>query len=163
MGTTARHAHLIGRMGELTRLARQVRQHRTEERPAIPSGMVETLGLIGQVVDRVPGCHAKELAAASSLDPSTVSRAVAALVAEGLVERRVDPADRRASVLAITDRGRTALAESQRWYADLLDRALAGWRPEEIDAFTRALGRFSADIQEILNVETRNPDLEAAR
>jgi DNA-binding MarR family transcriptional regulator len=157
-----RHAELIRQIQELTRQARQIRHRRPMVRPGVPMGMVETLAQISQIADRVPGCHAKELAAATSLDPSTVSRSVATLVAGGLVERQTDPVDRRASVLALTDTGRTALAEAQCWYADLLDRVLARWRPEEIEAFARALERFSADIQETLN-ETRTPDLEAAR
>ena len=35
-------------------------------------------------------------------DPSTVSRQVAALVKDGLLERRADPADGRASILVLT-------------------------------------------------------------
>ena len=36
-------------------------------------------------------------------DPSTVSRQVAALVKDGLLERRADPDDGRASLLVLTD------------------------------------------------------------
>ena len=46
------------------------------------------------------------LAAAACVDPSTVSRQVADLVDLGLVERRADPHDGRATLLAATDRGR---------------------------------------------------------
>ncbi|ASW57341.1 hypothetical protein CIK06_01300 [Plantactinospora sp. KBS50] len=150
-------------MRDLTRLARQVRQRRTGASTAVPGGTLETLAHLGQIVDRPAGCHAKELAVVAGLDPSTVSRAVAALVADGLVERHPDPADRRASVLVLTETGRAALAAAQRWYGDLLDRALAGWRPEEIDNLTRALHRLTTDIHQALEDEPRIPDLEAAR
>src|SRR3954463_13140833 len=45
------------------------------------------------------------LAASACVDPSTVSRQVAQLVAAGLVERRADPHDGRATLLAATDLG----------------------------------------------------------
>src|SRR5262245_11500612 len=45
------------------------------------------------------------LAAAVHSDPSTVSRQVAALVRDGLVERRADQDDGRASLLAATPAG----------------------------------------------------------
>ena len=105
---------------DLVRTVQMIRRRRTEERPAVPLGMVGALAHIDQLSGGTSACHAKELAEHSGLDPSTVSRAVAALVAHGLVERRADQADKRASLLAITDAGRAALADAQHWYDDLL-------------------------------------------
>jgi DNA-binding MarR family transcriptional regulator len=150
VSTTARHGELGDRLRDLMKVVRLLRQRRTADRPAVPLGMVGTLSLIDKI-DAGSGCHAKELADRSGLDPSTVSRAVAALVAHGLVERRADATDRRAAVLALTAGGRTALADAHGWYGDLLDRALAGWRPEEIEALGAGLGRFITDIQKTLD------------
>ena len=47
--------------------------------------------------------RSSELAAAVHSDPSTVSRQVAALVRDGLIERQADPEDGRASVLVPTE------------------------------------------------------------
>ena len=97
---------------------------------------------------------------AAQLGPSTVSRAVATLVSHGLVERRPDPSDKRAHVLALTPDGRTALADTYDWYAGVLARALAGWTPDEVAAFNAALHRFTRDIEVALG---NNDNLEAAR
>ena len=129
--------------------------------------MVGTLMQIEQLSRDQAGCHAKELATRSGLDPSTVSRAVAALVAEGLIERRADPTDKRASILVLTAAGSDALADARAFYLGLLSRALADWHPDEVAAFTAALARLTAGLTDTLACPphpTPHPDpLEAAR
>jgi DNA-binding MarR family transcriptional regulator len=113
------------------------------------------------------GCHGKDLAAHHALDPSTVSRSVAALVRLGLVRRLADPADGRASLLALTASGRTALDETHRWYDELLAGALHEWTPRELADFAAMLHRFSTDV--LSHADPRTADsttthtLEAAR
>ncbi|KOX28736.1 MarR family transcriptional regulator [Saccharothrix sp. NRRL B-16348] len=148
---------LEDRVRDLLRVVRMVRQRHH----ALPPGLIGTLGLIDRAAANpagTSGCHAKELATSAGLDPSTVSRAVAALVANGLVERRADPADGRASILVVTERGHAELADARDWYDRLLGRALADWSPEEVEALTRALGRLTTDVEGALG-----STLEAAR
>ncbi|AVT34042.1 MarR family transcriptional regulator [Plantactinospora sp. BC1] len=163
----ARHIALGDRLRDLMSAMRLIRHRRAIERPAVPSGLVGMLLQIDELADQTAGCHAKELADRSGLDPSTVSRAVAALVARGLVTRRADPADRRASFVVLTDEGRTALTEARDWYGDLLRAALADWSAAEIDALTGALDRFVTDIQGSLDrapgTINSQEKLEAAR
>ena len=70
-----------------------------------------------------------------------VTGIAARLVAEGLVARRPDPADRRAGTLRLTPRGRREFARQsaahEGWIADLL----AGLAPAEQAALHRLLGR----------------------
>ncbi len=139
---------LEDRVRGLLRVVRMVKQRHH----ALPPGLIGTLGLIDRAGANATGanpvgCHAKELAASAGLDPSTVSRAVAALVANGLVERRADPDDGRASILVVTGRGRAELADARDWYDRLLRRALADWSPEEVEALTEALGRLTTDVE----------------
>ncbi|MGQ5264824.1 MarR family winged helix-turn-helix transcriptional regulator [Micromonospora sp. ZYX-F-536] len=145
------------RLYDLVRTVRLLKQRRADERPAIPAGL---LGMLVQIDQRASGCHARELAQQTRLDPSTVSRSVAALVAQGLVERRPDPTDKRATFLAVTPAGRAALADSHGWYGEVLDRALADWTPGEVRALSAALGRFAGDIEVALG---NHDNLEAAR
>ena len=111
---------------------------------AIPPG---TIGVLASVAaaDRP---HIKSLAAECALDPSTVSRAVAALVKAGLVERSADPHDGRASVLAATDHGRAALEEVMTHHHRQLADALRDWTPEELTALSTMLQRFTDDLME---------------
>jgi DNA-binding MarR family transcriptional regulator len=87
------------------------------------------------------------LAASVHSDPSTVSRQAAHLVGMGLVERRADPGDGRASLLAITDAG-TALLERARQRRD--DRTAAiieSWQSAEREQFADLIDRFVAGYE----------------
>lgn len=151
MNTATRE--LATRLQELLVGVRLLKQRRAHHRPAVPPGLV---GLLRQI----DGCQARELAERSRLDPSTVSRAVATLVADGLVERTADPDDRRASRLTLTDAGRTALTDTQDWYGRVLAGALTDWTPDEVAALSAALGRFTRDLEVAL---AHHDNLEDAR
>ena len=71
--------------------------------------------------------RASALAASVHSDLSTVSRQVAALVSRGLLERRADQLDGRASLLAVTDAGRAAIAEHEQGRQAFFDEVLTGW------------------------------------
>src|SRR5690554_5416506 len=60
-------------------------------------------------------CDARlgELAQQMFVSAPVASRAVEALEAEGLVERRTDPADARAVLISITERGRSRIVDSE--------------------------------------------------
>lgn len=93
--------------------------------------------------------RAGSLAECVSSDPSTVSRQVAALVKLGLIERRADPDDGRASLLVVTEGGKAVLAEHDRirlrYFADML----ADWGPGDVQAFASLLNRFTDDFNQI--------------
>ncbi|WP_344680045.1 MarR family winged helix-turn-helix transcriptional regulator [Saccharopolyspora taberi] len=96
------------------------------------------------------------LAEAMHVDPSTISRHVAQLVRDGLVERTVDPVDKRASPLAVTDRGLRWLAEMRRRRDELVSELLRGWSRADREALASLLGRFVDEYEQAL------PDLLAA-
>jgi DNA-binding MarR family transcriptional regulator len=109
---------------------------------------IAPLGMLAAISRHEPAgnCHLKELAAEHALDPSTVSRAVATLVRDGLVLRIADPYDGRASTLRLTDRGNTVLDEVRSRYEDQITAALRDWTPEEIATLTTSLNRFANDL-----------------
>ncbi|RKT52155.1 MarR family winged helix-turn-helix transcriptional regulator [Saccharothrix australiensis] len=90
------------------------------------------------------------LAEAVFSDPSTVSRQVATLVKAGWVERRADPADGRASVLAVTEAGERLLAERRRLRNQSIARMLADWSEEDLTAFVDHFERFVGDYERAL-------------
>jgi DNA-binding MarR family transcriptional regulator len=79
-------------------------------------------------------------------DPSTVSRHVAALVEQGLVERVADASDGRASRLVVTDAGHAALEALRGEREALLDRATTDWTEAELATFTHLFGRLIDDL-----------------
>ncbi|WP_116201426.1 MarR family winged helix-turn-helix transcriptional regulator [Amycolatopsis circi] len=125
---------------QLLALARLVK--RAEAAPAEPN----CLPLLAMLAEEGP-FRAGEIAAVLGVNPSTVSRQVAGLVRSGLVERRADPEDGRASPLFVTAAGRRILeVERQRRAAQFGD-ALSGWSPEERARFADLLGCFVRDLR----------------
>jgi DNA-binding MarR family transcriptional regulator len=90
------------------------------------------------------------LAMAVHSDPSTVSRQIAGLVRDGLVERRADPEDGRASVLAPTEAGVKLLEEQRKRVGLSLARVVRQWPPEDVKTFLDLLDRFVTDHERCL-------------
>ncbi len=103
-----------------------------------------TVMLLKTLVHQGPS-RSSALAAAIHSDPSTVSRQIAAMVRDGLVERMADPEDGRASVLAPTEAGKALLEEQRRRLGLALARVVQQWAPEDVDTFLDLLERFVTD------------------
>lgn len=80
-------------------------------------------------------------------DPSTVSRQVAGLVEHGLVERRPDPDDGRAVLLAATDRGCELFHQMREERDNLLVSVLTEWDPADVRTLADLLDRFTTDLE----------------
>ncbi len=92
-----------------------------------------------RLVETQPGVGVRDAAAALHLAPNTVSTLVGGLVATGLLDRRPDPDDRRATQLHLTPAATTRL---RRW-RDERDRVLAN-ALGHLDAEDR--GRLEASL-----------------
>jgi MarR family transcriptional regulator, transcriptional regulator for hemolysin len=82
------------------------------------------------------------LARAARLDKSTMVVAVDALEGHGLVERRLDPEDRRARIVVTTDAGRELLARAEDVVQGVEDAVLADLSTEERQALRGLLTRL---------------------
>ncbi|HEX7286788.1 MAG TPA: MarR family transcriptional regulator [Candidatus Angelobacter sp.] len=80
-----------------------------------------------------------DLARAEQVKPPTMSRIVDALEAAGLARRRVNPADRRALVIAATKKGTALLHEGRKRRVKFLARYLERLSASELAALERAL------------------------
>ncbi len=88
-----------------------------------------------------------ELADARAVDQSTVSRQAAELVKIGLVRRDPDPADRRARLFALTERGRALCEQLSQHRLRAVAAALAEWDFDRIDGFARMFGDFNQALE----------------
>jgi DNA-binding MarR family transcriptional regulator len=88
-----------------------------------------------------------DLAETLQFDPSTVSRQVAALVKEGLVERRSDPEDGRASILVLTPRADAVLAVHETRRSKHFTEMLTGWNDDDLRRFAALLRQFTDDFE----------------
>ena len=82
-----------------------------------------------------------------------VTGLAARLEAEGLVERRARPGDRRAQLLRLTAKGRRDFARQSAAHEAWIAELLAGLAPEERVALFRLLGRAKASVRAALTPE----------
>jgi DNA-binding MarR family transcriptional regulator len=146
---------------QLTLLLRRVQRiHFTTS-----SGVVEldrsAYGILCRLVDEGPQ-RLGLLAQAFGLDPSTITRQVQALEQEGFVERRPDPTDRRASLLDLTDQGRTVLTETRDRRREWLEVALGDWDAHDHEEFGRLLEKFNLSIDKVVHECQAHVPLNAA-
>jgi DNA-binding MarR family transcriptional regulator len=90
--------------------------------------------------------RSSELAERIESDPSTVSRQVAVLVKDGLIERRADPDDGRACLLVPTAKGEAVLSEHNAIRLRHFTGMLAGWSDADLRTFADLLQRFTDDF-----------------
>ncbi|WP_377267215.1 MarR family winged helix-turn-helix transcriptional regulator [Peterkaempfera sp. SMS 1(5)a] len=101
------------------RLARRLRAER--EPGDLTLGRLSVLGHL----ERDGPATASALANAERITPQSMARIVQHLLGAGLVERSQDPADRRASLLRITEAGRELVLQDRRQREAWLSEALA--------------------------------------
>ena len=114
---------------------------------ALDHGQTMT-GTLAGILKAVSGADLRlgDLAAHLMVAPSVASRAVAALEADGLVERHPDPDDARASRIGVTDLGRERLAEHRRYTLQRVVAALPDWDDEEAALATQVLSRLDLSL-----------------
>lgn len=122
---------------------------------------VRSLGVTGPqarlllTLDRNPGQNQGYYAERLEVEPITLCRMVDRLEEGGLIERRADPADRRARLLYTTVRCDKLIKQMQVALDDLLADMLDGLSAAERDEFQRLLRRVGE------NLSARREDLRA--
>ncbi|GGP55396.1 MarR family winged helix-turn-helix transcriptional regulator [Saccharothrix coeruleofusca] len=94
------------------------------DRLAAPAGLTSARWQVLGVVDHGP-CTVAAVARTMGLTRQAVRQTAVGLVREGMAEFRDNPADRRARLLVLTPRGRSALRR--------VERAQAAWANETAD------------------------------
>lgn len=94
------------------------------------------------VLGRFPGLSAVEVAERTMMDKVAVSRAVSKLIKMGRVNRRFADADRRRSILQLSDDGRKVHDEVAPLALKFEENLLQGLSEEEIRAFDVVMERL---------------------
>lgn len=118
--------------------------------PKVHPGMESTAYPVMFAVHNMGPVGISDVATVLHSDVSTVSRQVSGLFAHGLLDKQPDPADGRATLVSLTEAGRTSLDEVQlvrgRWFQELL----ADWQADETDIFTDHLQRLGDSLDQNL-------------
>jgi DNA-binding MarR family transcriptional regulator len=95
------------------------------------------------VMDRLPGCRVYDIASELGITTGGTSKLVDRIEAHGYCRRLPNPADRRSSLLELTEQGRRLFAEAGVAFDDELERRLGAAVPE------RTLRQFGATLSRL--------------
>jgi MarR family transcriptional regulator, transcriptional regulator for hemolysin len=96
------------------------------------------------------GRNQVELAEALEIQPISLVRLLDRMAAQGLVERRPDPADRRAKLIFITEAGRDLSLTMSPIARAIADEITAGLSDDEIDDLLAVLDRININARRAL-------------
>jgi DNA-binding MarR family transcriptional regulator len=115
-------------------LGQLVRRLRAEHRFSLAHGSV-----LGRLEREGPR-GTSDLAAAEGVRPQSMAQTVSELEADGLIDRRPDPADGRRALLELTEQGRHTLYADRRQREGWLIQAIAeGFSEQEQQQLARAV------------------------
>ncbi len=119
-------------------LGQLMRRLRAEHRFSLAQGAV-----LGRL-DREGPRGTSDLAAVERVRPQSMAQTVSELEADGLIDRRPDPADGRRALLELTDKGRQTVAADRQQREGWLIRAIAdGFSEQDQQALARAVPLLS--------------------
>ena len=96
------------------------------------------------ILGRFPGLSAVEVAERTMLDKVAVSRAVTKLIKKGRIDREFADADRRRSILNLSEEGRILHDEIAELALNFESDLLEGFSPEELTQLNNLMERLMA-------------------
>ncbi|WP_333011813.1 MarR family transcriptional regulator [Kluyvera sichuanensis] len=81
-------------------------------------------------------------------DYTTVSRQVKKLEAQGLAHKQPNAHDRRISEVTLSEQGQAIFAQIARARQTLMNRVLANWSPEEVQALFTLTRKYADSLQQ---------------
>jgi len=147
--TDREHARRIGRAWiELRRGAgaSALRAYLFGREEPLEQGQMDALDLLSRRNDR----PMKELAARLRVDPSTATRSMQRLEADGLVERYPSPEDGRVVLVRITDEGTRRHDDVATRRSTAMMHILSEFEPDERAQLADLLDRFIASVDDVV-------------
>ncbi|MBT1001877.1 MarR family winged helix-turn-helix transcriptional regulator [Paenarthrobacter sp. DKR-5] len=126
---------------EVFRLFRAVKALAVHNAPQSELGMAH-VGVLA-LLSHLGECRATDVAAHLGIGPSALSRQLADLAEQGLIERRPDPADKRATLVSVSETGSSILAAVMKRRTDRLRSMLTEWSEDDAREALRSLSRLT--------------------
>jgi MarR family transcriptional regulator, transcriptional regulator for hemolysin len=142
-------------------IARLVRK-RYEQR-ARPLGLTRAQWQVLAHLQRHEGINQSGLAELLEIEPITIARLLDRMEEAGLVERRADPADRRARRLFLTERARPMLERGRALGDEVRAEAFAGLGPTERESLIDMLLRVRGNLSDRRGDEAGPPIMPQAK
>jgi len=133
--------------------------NRFEVRAAeIPLNLAQAKALVR--LEKNEGVSQARLAELAEVDPMTMVRILDRMEAEGLLERRPDPADRRARCLYLTAKAKPILGEIWRLSDEIRAEIFAGVSQAEREQFMTVLQRLYDNISQLEGLVPSTPGVQ---
>lgn len=147
-----------GREHLLDEIERELTLVSRHQLAAVAAGVLERSAyLMLSRIDATGPMTARELAGALQLEISTVTRQVAAMLRDDLVERIPDPAGGLARQISITETGAARLDADRVRYRTGLGRVLTNWPETDCADLYRLLRALNERIEEIQGAQWPRP------
>ena len=142
-------------------LVKLFRDINTIEERAIKTGEYKELTVndmhVIEAIDIYEAKNMTTVAKSLSVTTGTLTISVNGLVKKGYVERTRSDEDRRVVLISLTEKGRKAFAQHQRFHQEMIDAVVEGLNQEEqvilekalrnVNQFFRMIGKKSSDVQ----------------
>jgi MarR family transcriptional regulator, transcriptional regulator for hemolysin len=132
-------------LNDVARLLRTYADHR-----AAQFGITRAQWVVLVRVQRSEGLNQSELAEILDLQPITLTRLLDKLCDSGLIERRPDPADRRAKRLFLTAAARPLLERLAILGEETMANTLAGVEPEGVEQMVSKLAVVKDNLRRLI-------------
>jgi len=140
-------------INDVARLLRTV-----ADQKAARFGMTRAKWAVLARLDRFEGLKQNELAEMLDLQPISLTRLLDGLCDNGLIERRADPADRRAKRLFLTPAARPLLKQLAELGEELMDSALGEFSTGETAALLNSLAAVKENLRQAAQKKQASPD-----
>lgn len=129
------------RMADNSRLLRRLFDDRVRS-----LGLTAVQARLLLALDRHPDCNQGFYAERLEVEPITLTRIVDRMEAAGWIERRADPADRRARILHLTDKARDRVTQVEGIVSRLVSDMLTGLSKREQLQLGELLDRIGSNL-----------------
>jgi len=137
-------------LNDVARLLRTYADHK-----AAQLGITRAQWAVLVRLDRTEGLKQSELAETLDLQPISLTRLLDKLGANGLIERRPDPADRRAKRLFLTAAARPLLKQLGTLGEETMAATLAGVEGERVEEMIATLGIVRGNLRRLIHQHRR--------
>ncbi len=127
------------------------RMERLSKQMGVRSGVTGPQRLVLRLIGLFPGLSAGDLATLLHLHPSTLTGILQRLEEQGLISRAADPADRRRTVLGLTQRGTRASSSTAGTVEGAVEVAFERSTPAQRSATRKFLEEFASALDNELD------------
>ncbi|MCW1250362.1 MarR family winged helix-turn-helix transcriptional regulator [Acaricomes phytoseiuli] len=144
---TVQDQTLADLVSEVFRLFRTIKQAAHENEVETRGPRLAHIGILS-LLSQFGECRASELAERIGVGPSALSRQLAELGEAGLLERRPDPEDGRATLIKLSAAGRRTLSGVQAQRSEWMRHRLRAWDEADAERALRAVGTLADAFQQ---------------